>query len=278
MSRTVAIFGPGLLGGSLLLSLRKRQPATRLRVWARRPEALGPIRDKKLADFSDTDPAAVAAGADLVVLCTPVGAMAGLVEKIIPSLSPQSIVTDVGSVKAPVHEAIAPLARNKFSWLGSHPMAGSEQSGLEAARENLFDGSLTILTPVSSTPETTVASLRSFWESVGSRTITCDPAEHDRRVAAISHLPHLLAAILVNAADADARAIAGPGFRDVTRIAAGPAGMWTEILLENKEAVLRALDALEAGSREARRALAEGNAAEITSLLHKACQARRSLS
>ncbi|MDX6767177.1 MAG: prephenate dehydrogenase/arogenate dehydrogenase family protein [Candidatus Methylacidiphilales bacterium] len=278
MNRTVAIFGPGLLGGSILMALRAREPSTRLHTWARRPEALAPVREQQLADLADTDPVRVAAGADLVVLCTPVGAMPDLVRQILPAMDHATVLTDVGSVKAPVHLRLAPMTRDRCAWLGSHPMAGSEQSGLSAARASLFDGSLTILTPDDDTPARALTALRAFWESLGSRTITCSPQEHDRRVAAISHLPHLLAALLVHAADAGAREFAGPGFRDVTRIAAGPPEMWTEILLENRTAVLEALASLEASSRQARSALEAGDAATLTDLLHKACQVRRSLS
>lgn len=277
MSQTIAIFGPGLLGGSLLMALRARQPGVKLHAWARREESLAAVRDLGLADVASTDPRTAAQGANLIVLCTPVGAMAGLVESFLPALQPSVVVTDVGSVKSCVHQQMAPLAAGRFRWLGSHPMAGSEQSGLAAARATLFEGSLTLLTPDAATPTDTVAFLENFWKSVGSRTMTCSPNEHDRRVAVISHLPHLLAAILVHDADPDAVAVAGPGFRDVTRIAAGPPDMWTEILFENKAAVLRAMDTLEAGCKEARRALEEGDADKMTTLLDKACQARRSL-
>jgi prephenate dehydrogenase len=277
MSRTIAIFGPGLLGGSLLMALRARQPQTRLQVWARRAESLEPIHQQGLADVAGTDPEVIAQGADLIVLCTPVGAMSALAQSFPASLNPGTIVTDVGSVKASIHRQMAPLAEGRFLWLGSHPMAGSEQSGIQAARASLFEGSLTLLTPDASTHADAIPVLEEFWKSVGSRTIQCSPGEHDRRVALISHLPHLLAAILVNSADPEARSVAGPGFRDVTRIAAGPPAMWTEILLENKEAVLQALNHLEAGSLAARRALERGDPTEITTLLDKACQSRRSL-
>lgn len=276
LPHSVAIFGPGLLGGSILLALRARHPTVRRIAWARRAEALDPLRGG-IADLATTDPREAARGTGLVILCTPIGAMAGLLETILPVLQPETLVTDVGSVKGPVEAALAPRAAGRCQWLGSHPMAGSDKSGMAHARADLFQDATTILTPGPGTPEPTVERLAEFWSALGCRILQISPEAHDRHVAAVSHLPHLLAAVLLNAIPPAATACAGPGFRDVTRIAGGPPAMWTEILLENRQAVLSAMDAFEAEAAATRLALARGDAAALEALLHKACQSRRSL-
>jgi prephenate dehydrogenase len=277
MVRSVAIFGPGLIGGSLLLALRERHPEIRRIAWARRAEALPPLGGADNVNLATTDPVEAAGQADLIILCTPIGSMASLVQSFLHALSPHTLVTDVGSVKGTVEASLAPLLKGHARWLGSHPMAGSDKSGRDHARADLFVDAVTILTPTEQTDPTAIQCLSAFWASLGSRLINASPEEHDRHVAAISHLPHLLAANLINASPQESTAFAGPGFRDVTRIAAGPAAMWTEILLQNRDAVLAALDAFELETALARRALARGDAAAIESLLHKACQSRRSL-
>lgn len=272
---SVTVFGPGLLGGSILLALRERHPAVRRVVWARREEALVPLRG--LVDQATTEVREAARGAELLILCTPIGSMPGLVESMARAWEPDAVLTDVGSVKGPVDAAVAPLARGRVHWLGSHPMAGSDQSGFGAARADLFEGATTILTPTAETAAGALARLEAFWAALGCRTVCLSPGAHDQAVAAVSHLPHLLAAMLINAVPAGATACAGPGFRDVTRIAGGPAPMWREILLENRTAVLAALEAFQAETAAARRALEAGDGAALEALLDKACQSRRSL-
>lgn len=272
---SVAVFGPGLLGGSILLALQERQPAIRRVAWARRPEALQPLGTA--AHLATTDPLQAAREAELIILCTPIGTMPGLLRSILPALTTHHLVTDVGSVKGPVHEALAPLARDHCLWLGCHPMAGSDKSGFQHARRDLFHGAVTLLTPVKETPPAALDRLTAFWTALGSRIICLTPSEHDQAVAAISHLPHLLAAVLVNSIPDTAASCAGPGFRDVTRIAAGPSEMWTEILLQNRPSVLQALDRFLAETRAARQALEAGDATALRTLLDKACQLRRSL-
>jgi len=276
LPRSVAIFGPGLLGGSILLALRERHPSIRRIAWARRPEALDPLRGGP-ASLATTDAREAARGADLIILCTPIGAMPALFESILPELTPDTLVTDVGSVKTPVHTALSPKAAGRCQWLGSHPMAGSDKAGIENARPGLFQDATTILTPGPDTPDTTIERLAEFWIALGCTILQTSPETHDRHVAAVSHLPHLLAAVLINSIPPAALACAGPGFRDVTRIAGGPPAMWAEILLENRAALLTAMDAYEAEAAAIRLALARGNAAAIEALLHKACQSRRSL-
>ncbi len=242
----VAILGPGLLGGSIALAAQ-RAGGFRVSAWARRPEAVAEIETRGLADLASTDLATVVQGANLVILCVPVGAMGAIARQIAPLLSTDAIVTDVGSVKAPVVAELSPIFAGHAQFIGSHPMAGSEQTGLDAARANLFDDAACIVTPEESTNPTTVSTIHTFWQTLGCRVLETSPTEHDRMVAWISHFPHLLAATLVNVVaeqDAPAFDFAGPGFRDTTRVAAGAPGMWTEILCSNRAAVRQSVEAM----------------------------------
>lgn len=247
MLKRIAILGPGLLGGSLALALKARA-GSQVAIWARREEAVAAVRAQGCADDASTDFVKVVAGADTVVFATPIGVMPELAKKIAPHLAEGALVTDVGSVKAPVCAQLSEIfANGPGRFVGSHPMAGSEQAGLEAARGDLFDGAICIVTPDEKTAPATVKQATVLWEAVGGQVRILPPGEHDAIVATISHLPHLLAAVLVNAVSDTCPAafdFCGPGFRDTTRIASGPPQMWTEILGENRAAVGKALDAL----------------------------------
>jgi prephenate dehydrogenase len=241
----LAILGPGLLGGSIALAAR-RAGGFRVAAWARRPQAIAEMKEAGLAEVVSADLAVVVKDADLVVLCVPIGAMGALARKIAPLLAPQAIVTDVGSVKAPVVQELRGIfARGCF--VGSHPMAGSEQTGLAAARVDLFDGAACIVTPDDQTAHATVSAVHAFWQKLGGRVLELDPAQHDEIVALISHFPHLLAATLVNVVSQKNAAsfdFSGPGFRDTTRVASGPPAMWAEILRSNHAAVRAAAEAM----------------------------------
>jgi prephenate dehydrogenase len=242
----LAILGPGLLGGSIALAAR-RAGGFRVAAWARRSEAVAELEKRGLADTSSTDLRAVLEDAALVVLCVPIGAMGELGRQIAPLLSPGAIVTDVGSVKAPVVTELGAIFAAHGRFVGSHPMAGSEQTGAESARADLFDDACCIVTPDERTDPAAVESVQRFWKTLGARVLQLTPAEHDETVALISHFPHLLAAALVNTvAEKNAAALdySGPGFRDMTRVASGPPPMWAEILRSNHAAVRTAAEAM----------------------------------
>lgn len=246
MSSRVTILGPGLLGGSLALALKARTGA-HVTVWARRAESVLEVERRGCADAATSDLGVAVAGADTVVFATPVGVMGELARQIAPALKPGGLVTDVGSVKATVVAELAPILAGRARFVGAHPMAGSEQNGITAARADLFEGAVCILTPDATTPPDAVADATAFWQSVGCTMRTLGPAEHDQIVAWISHMPHLLAAALVQSVaeqQPSAFDFCGPGFRDSTRIASGPPRMWTEILGENRDAVRTAIDGL----------------------------------
>jgi prephenate dehydrogenase len=243
--KSLAILGPGLLGGSIALAARRLGWRTAL--WARRAEAVAEIEAMGIADDASTKVRDIVKGADLVILCTPVGVMPGLAREIVEAISPETVVTDVGSVKASVVAELETIFRAHGRFVGSHPMAGSEQTGIRAAREDLFEGAACIVTPNADSNAAAVAQVRAFWEALGCRILEATPEGHDEIVALVSHLPHLLAATLVQTVlteNAGAFDFGGPGFRDTTRVAAGPPAMWAEILGTNRVAVRKSAEAL----------------------------------
>jgi prephenate dehydrogenase len=242
----LAIIGPGLLGGSIALAAR-RAGGFHVAIWARRPEAVEELEKRSLAEIASTDLAVVVKDADIVVLAVPIGVMASLSRQIVPLLNPGAVITDVGSVKAPVVEELKAIFTQGARFVGSHPMAGSERSGLEAARAGLFDGAPCIVTPEADSDPAGVSTIHRFWETLGGRVLELSPASHDEIVALISHFPHLLAAVLVNLVgekNAAAFDFAGPGFRDTTRVASGQPEMWNEILRSNHTAVRASVEAM----------------------------------
>lgn len=256
--RRVAIVGTGLIGGSLGLALRRAWPETEVVGTARRAATV----EKALARGAITRGAATAAeaaaGADAVVLCAPVEAVEPALREIGPALAPGAIVTDAASVKAEIVAAAARALPPGARFVGAHPMAGSEKDGIDAADARLYSGAVVVLTPGPRPDAAASAAVRAMWEAVGALVLEMTPEEHDRLVAAVSHLPHVVAAALVNAvgdvAEGDPRtlSLAAGGFRDTTRIASASPALWRTICGANREAIRavltlfrRRLDAME---------------------------------
>lgn len=235
----IAILGGGLLGGSLAMRL---QGTAEVKLWARRSETVVEARAMGVGGATEDMREAVE-GADLIVLSVPVGAMPGVVSAALDGgLSSGALVTDVGSVKGMVHRKVPPLlAERGCRFIGSHPMAGGERQGMGAASVDLFEGAMCLLTDDQEVGAPWTVELEAFWRSIGCRICWLDAAAHDGLVARISHLPHVMAAATARVALAEpteAR-FGGGGLRDTTRVAGGDAGMWTEILHENREEVIR---------------------------------------
>ncbi|MGF1656307.1 MAG: prephenate dehydrogenase [Verrucomicrobiales bacterium] len=246
----ITIIGPGALGGSLAWRCRELKVAKQVVVYGRNPSVLAEAMSLGVADAVSNNLGEAVQGADLVVLCTPVGVMPELVEGVRPQLRSGAIVTDVGSVRLALTQAMDALAEDE-SWffVGSHPMAGTEQEGLSAARADLFEDSLCILTPSSKTNKDLLQVVGDFWRTVGCRLREMSPEEHDAAVCCVSHLPHALASALVSLVvrdHPDTLALAGRGWRDSTRVASGPGPMWAEILIENRESLRALLEGLRA--------------------------------
>lgn len=277
---TVALLGTGLIGGSIGLALRHRgetvvgfdaSPAVLARA-----AAVGAI------DAPAASVAEAVAGADVVVVAVPVGRIAGLVVEALDAGA--TAVTDVGSVKAAVIDAVV-TARPEASvrFVGGHPMAGSEQDGLDGASADLFAGATWVLTPTPTTDLDAHAAVRAMASRLGAEVVEIPPAQHDTLVAVVSHVPQLAATTLMNVADADAGEhqlllrLAAGGFRDMTRIAAGHPGIWPDICVANRDAILHALDDYRASLDSVRALVAAGDGAGLLTVLERGRVARRNL-
>ena len=233
----IAVLGPGILGGSLALAFQKRHPDSHVSLWGRNPERIAEIVATGFEHATDNLSLAIR-DTELVILAVPVGALEDLGKQMLHAgVSPDSLVTDLGSVKSYPHESLgALLNRSGISFIGSHPMAGSERSGFAAADADLFEGAPCILTNENRESADDIARLTSFWKSLGAETTVMSAEEHDRIVGRISHLPHILSSLCALTAlhDVTDGRFAGKGLRDTSRVAAGDPQMWLEILMENR--------------------------------------------
>lgn len=252
------------------MATRELGLARRIHVWARRPETRRSCADEAWCDAVFADAVDSVQGSDLVVLCPPVDAIVPLLKQISPGIRTGALVTDVGSTKSRICRLGAHIVPEGVAFIGSHPMAGSEKSGMEHASGNLFRNRACLVTPLEEAPPGQVDSLVTFWKSLGMEVTTLSPEKHDEIVAQISHLPHLLASLLalhLSRKPAAWQAFCGNGLRDTTRIAAGNSGIWRSIFEENKEELLRAVDEFEKELGRMRSALHNGEWAHVRHLL-----------
>jgi prephenate dehydrogenase len=245
--RELTIVGVGLLGGSVAKAARSGGLARRIVGVGRDAERMRPAVDDGTLDLATTDLGAGVREADLVLLAAPVLAIEGLLERVWRAAPDGALVTDVGSTKRNIVRAAERLAAARpLAFVGSHPLAGSEQAGYRVARTDLFRGATVVVTPTEKTELAALKRTTELWEALGARVTSLDPETHDRTVAAISHLPHLIACALVDGAgrvEPAALDLAARGFRDTTRIAAGDPDMWTEIFLANRDALTAGIEA-----------------------------------
>jgi prephenate dehydrogenase len=235
--KRLSILGVGLLGGSIGLAVEKLTSGGEIIGYGHRPATLDAAVRSGAIDRGTTSAADAVSDADLVILCTPVGLFRPLLQEIAGSLKAGAIVTDVGSTKRSVVGLAEELLPAGVHFVGSHPMAGSEKRGVTFARADLFAGALCILTPTDRTNPGALAKVENFWSELGMRTKRLSPNDHDRLVCDISHLPHAVAASLVAMQSDEALELAGKGFQDTTRVAAGDAGLWRDILLDTADCV-----------------------------------------
>ena len=235
-SLSVGVIGVGLIGGSIALAARRAGYSVKLF------EPFAKLNSRKYrGTVLVQDLRALVTNTQLVIIATPVSALASLAKDLAALVQPETVVSDVASVKGAVVEILWPALSGRCEYLPSHPMAGSEKSGPESAKATLFDNSVTIISPEFTVSGESVKLVEDFWRELGSRVLRSSVSEHDRLVAAISHLPHLVAALLIDSIANHTPAalnFAGPGFRDVTRVVSGSPGLWTEILLANRLALL----------------------------------------
>lgn len=241
----ITIVGVGLLGGSVGLALRAHGFRGRRVGVGRRAEALKAAMDFGAVDEVTQDVAAGVAQAGLVVLCAPIGQFEALMRAMASGLRPGTLVTDVGSTKVEVLKMARRCLPRAARFVGSHPMAGSEKTGVEFARADLFERAVCLITPTPRSDRAGVEWLEQFWRALGGHTRLITPQRHDALLARVSHLPHAVATALVQLSLKEAAIdLAGPGFGDTTRIASGDPAMWTDIFRTNREAVSKAVDGL----------------------------------
>ncbi len=268
---TIAIVGVGLLGGSIGLALRERHIARRVVGIGRDLARLREAENRHAVTDVTTDLAAGVRDASLVVICTPVETVVELVRQIAPAVGKGTLITDVGSTKATiVAGADKVLADGKGLWasfVGSHPLAGSEKNGILFAKPDLLEGRTVVVTPSEETNADAADKVERFWQAVGARTVRMTPQEHDAAIAAASHLPHLIAAALAAATPEEALPLTATGWGDTTRVAAGDAELWRQILLDNRVHTLKALAGFEKVLSDFRAALEAGDSAALAKLL-----------
>jgi prephenate dehydrogenase len=276
----ITLVGVGLLGGSLAIAIRERGLAKLVCGYVRRDASVTECENAGLREFATRDLLDAVRGADLVILCTPLAQMRELTERFLPVLKPSAIVTDVGSVKGSVVAELESLVTSAGAhFIGAHPMAGAERTGVGAARTDLFRDAVCVLTPTTKSNSAAVQQLQEFWVSLGSRVITTTPELHDELVARCSHLPHVLAAqlatfVLDPSHPEHQPALCANGFRDTTRIASGSPEMWRDIALANRENLSRALDAFILELEKIRGAIQRGDARQVEAFFVTAKQRR----
>lgn len=275
--RNISVVGLGLLGGSIALTARQRMPAATVVGYSHRPATRARARGLDAGIRIVDDLASCVSGADLVILATPIFTFEKYFQEMSSLVAPGCVVTDVGSTKVLPHRWAESRLDGRALYVGSHPIAGSEQRGVEFARDDLFYQARCVLTVTPQTNRRAVRQLRAFWAALGCYVQVMDPAEHDRIFANVSHLPHVMAAALVNASDEADMKSAGKGFLDSTRIASGPATIWTDVLMANGCNIADGIDRVIAELSELRTAVRRNDREDIERLLEAARRKRAAL-
>jgi cyclohexadieny/prephenate dehydrogenase len=280
----VCIAGIGLIGSSLARVIKRDGLAATVAVLDSDPTHCAQAVELGIADTAGADVAEAVAGADLVVLCTPVGAYADLAAAMARHLRPGAIVSDVGSVKMAAIRDVGPLLPEGVHFIPGHPIAGTEHSGPTAGFAELFEGRWCILTPPPGVDEAALAKVQALWEATGSMIEVMEPAHHDRVLAITSHLPHLIAYTIVGTAtdlegtlQQEVIKFSASGFRDFTRIAASDPVMWRDIFLNNKEAVLDVLQRFTEDLTAMQRAIRWGEGDKLQEVFTRTRAIRRSI-
>lgn len=274
---TVAIFGVGLIGGSIGLGLLRRGLAERVIGIGRRKETLRVAEEIGAVTSTTTVPEAGVAEADLVIVCTPVGRIVEDVRTLAGFCRQGTLVTDVGSTKRAIVAGLRDALPAGICFIGSHPLAGSERSGASAADADLFVDRVVVITPEESAPRGDLDALGGFWRGLGARLVEMGADEHDRALAATSHLPHFVAAALAAATPPELLGLCAGGWADCTRIAAGDPELWRQIFIENRGPLLAALSRFEERLAALGEVLENGDDLALLRLLAAAKERRDSL-
>jgi prephenate dehydrogenase len=276
----VTLVGVGLLGGSLGLALKQRQLADKVDGFVRRSVSIGDAEKMGAVDHATRDLKRAVENADLVVLCTPLGQMLDVTLKMLPALKPGAVVTDVGSVKGSVVDELEHVINGAGAhFVGSHPMAGGEKTGVAAARADLFVNTVCLVTPTSHTDKDALLQVEELWIALGAHVLKLSPAAHDDLVSRSSHLPHVVAAELANyvlspAHPPEQASVCANGFRDTTRIASGSPEMWRDIAMANRKNLARVLGVFIEDLQEFSLALEKEDVKAVEEFFEKAKQRR----
>ncbi|TAX57539.1 prephenate/arogenate dehydrogenase family protein [Rhizobium leguminosarum] len=280
----IALIGIGLIGSSLAYDIRRLGLAREIVVATRSPDTLKRAEELGLGDRYTTSSQDAVKDADLVIVSVPVGASESVAKEISASLKPGAIVTDVGSTKASVIAQMLPHMPHNVHFIPGHPLAGTEKSGPDAGFPGLFEGRWCIFTPVAGTDETALKRLRSFWEALGSKVDEMDAEHHDKVLAIVSHLPHIIAYNIVGTADdletvteSEVIKYSASGFRDFTRLAASDPTMWRDVCLHNRDAILEMLARFSEDLAYLQRAIRWGEGDKIFELFTRTRAIRRSI-
>lgn len=265
------------MGSSLGLALKKRGVPMRIHVYARRAETREAALDLGIADAVFDSPEEAVKGADLIILCVPVLTIPELAKACRAGLKPGAILTDVGSTKACLDKLLNEvLSGTDAEFIGSHPICGSEQQGIDAGDADLYAGSVTVVTPTAQSNKASVQKVSNLWKNAGSSVVTMDAQQHDSILAVTSHLPHVVAAALALSAGDDG-CFCGSGFRDTTRIADGSPQVWSDIVLTNSSALKSALNTFRKNLDALDALIAEGNGEKLADWFAAARAKRKEL-
>ncbi len=270
----VTIIGVGLIGGSAGLALKAHDPDIHIAGVGRRQSSLDEAMAVGAIDAVHFDSARAVAGSDLIILATPVGAFGTHLKAIKPHLKKSAVVTDVGSTKSTVVRLSREILGPGEAFVGSHPMAGSERKGVSFARADLFAGATCVITPTRNTPTRITSRVEKFWSTLGMHTVRMSPAAHDRVMARVSHLPHVLAALLMMLPHKKDLDVSATGFADATRLAGGDPEMWRDILMTNRQSMLKAIDDFDESLIHLRDLLDRGDAPGVKKFLASAKKRR----
>lgn len=266
--KSVAIIGVGLIGGSLGLALKKADLCQNIIGIGRKEEKLQQALKLGAVDSVVTDIYFGVKRADMVILAVPVNSIIEIATQMTPYLKMGAIVMDAGSSKGKIVRKITPsLSESEVYFVGTHPLAGSEESGIEVAKADLFEGAVCIITPIPQTNEEAISVVRTLWEGVGAKTVEMSPEEHDELIASSSHLPHIVAYSLVDLIkqqDKKILPLLASGFKDTTRIASSSPEMWRDICLSNQEQILKAIACFKKNLEKWENLVKQGNADALT--------------
>jgi len=275
------IVGPGLLGASIAIGLKEKEMIQELWVWLRNESKIKDCIGEDWCDYATINLKEAIQGSDLVVLCTPIETIVKHINLVSEWAKPGCIVTDVGSLKKRICEEAENRFKGKQSFFtGSHPMAGSEKSGMRYADSKILQNKSCIITPTAITDSVSLNKLEKIWEVLGFRVTKMNPDKHDQVVGCISHLPHIMATVLMNTVHNSCpqqMELSGDGLKDTTRIAAGNPKLWEQILLGNKDNLVSLIEEAQTHLQEFKEAIASNNGEKVTESLMQGQEARQCL-